>query len=149
MLQILDTAGTEQFTAMRDLYLKNGQIFVIMYSVVQPSTFADIVDFIEHVYRIQDCTEVPMVLVGNKDDLGDQRTITVEQGIQLAKKYCIPFVETSAKTGKNIDFLGNLILQQYNPKFGKRRPNKSKFSNFLKKMQAISHKFEQQIPTNQ
>ena len=47
MLEILDTAGTEQFTAMRDLYMKNGQGFVLAYSITAQSTFNDLQDLRE------------------------------------------------------------------------------------------------------
>merc|ERR1712107_364824 len=63
MLEILDTAGTEQFTAMRDLYMKNGQGFVLVYSIVAQSTFNDLPDLREQILRVKDCDMVPMVLV--------------------------------------------------------------------------------------
>lgn len=73
MLEILDTAGTEQFTAMRDLYMKNGQGFVLVYSIIAQSTFNDLNDIREQILRVKDATTVPMVLAGNKCDLTDQR----------------------------------------------------------------------------
>ena len=66
MLEILDTAGTEQFTAMRDLYMKNGQGFVLVYSITAQSTFNDLMDLREQILRVKDTDDVPMVLVGNK-----------------------------------------------------------------------------------
>lgn len=53
MLEILDTAGTEQFTAMRDLYMKNGQGFVLVYSITAQSTFNDLTDLREQILRVK------------------------------------------------------------------------------------------------
>lgn len=53
MLEILDTAGTEQFTAMRDLYMKNGQGFVLVYSITAQSTFNDLSDLREQILRVK------------------------------------------------------------------------------------------------
>ena len=58
MLEILDTAGTEQFTAMRDLYMKNGQGFLLVYSITAQSTFNDLQDLREQIHRVKDTDEV-------------------------------------------------------------------------------------------
>ena len=79
MLEILDTAGTEQFTAMRDLYMKNGQGFVLVYSIIAQSTFNDLPDLREQILRVKDVDDVPMVLVGNKCDLGQVRSLIPPQ----------------------------------------------------------------------
>lgn len=58
MLEILDTAGTEQFTAMRDLYMKNGQGFVLAYSITSQATFNDLIDLREQILRVKDAEKV-------------------------------------------------------------------------------------------
>jgi small GTP-binding protein len=114
MLEILDTAGTEQFTAMRDLYMKNGQGFVLVYSIIAQSTFNDLPDLREQILRVKDKDEVPLVLVGNKCDLNDQRVITTDQGQDLAKKFNCTFMEASAKTRTNVETIFHDLIRQIN-----------------------------------
>jgi len=115
MLEILDTAGTEQFTAMRDLYMKNGQGFVLAYSIIAQSTFNDLPDLREQILRVKDTDKVPMVVVGNKCDLSDQRIITTEQGQALATKFGAVFIEASAKTKINVDQIFHELVRQIAP----------------------------------
>jgi len=104
MLEILDTAGTEQFTAMRDLYMKNGQGFVLVYSITAQSTFNDLQDLREQILRVKDTDDVPLVLVGNKCDLEDERVVGKDQGMNLARQFnnC-SFLESSAKAKINVN----------------------------------------------
>ncbi|CAF0731886.1 unnamed protein product [Didymodactylos carnosus] len=102
MLEILDTAGTEQFTAMRDLYMKNGQGFVLVYSITAQSTYNDLVDLRDAILKVKDTTDVPMVLVGNKCDLEDERVVGKEVGQTLARTWGSTFLETSAKLKVNV-----------------------------------------------
>jgi len=119
MLEILDTAGTEQFTAMRDLYMKNGQGFVLVYSIIAQSTFNDLPDLREQILRVKDMDDVPMVLVGNKCDLTDQRVISTDQGDSLAKKFnSCAFIESSAKTKVNVEQIFFDLIKQINRKDG-------------------------------
>ena len=109
MLEILDTAGTEQFTAMRDLYMKNGQGFVLVYSITAQSTFNDLQDLREQILRVKDTEDVPMVLVGNKCDLEDERVVGKDQGLNMARQFnnCA-FMETSAKAKIGVNDVSNL-----------------------------------------
>jgi Ras-related protein Rap-1A len=93
----------EQFTAMRDLYMKNGQGFVLVYSITAQSTFNDLQDLREQILRVKDTEEVPMVLVGNKCDLEDERVVGKDQGIGLARSFNCAFMETSAKAKINVN----------------------------------------------
>jgi len=117
MLEILDTAGTEQFTAMRDLYMKNGQGFILVYSIIAQSTFADLEDLKIQITRVKDRDDVPMVLVGNKCDLEAQRVIPTSSGEALARKFgdC-GFVEASAKERLNVDKVFHDLIRLINLK---------------------------------
>eukprot|EP01126_Amoeba_proteus_P062141 TRINITY_DN840_c0_g1_i10.p1 TRINITY_DN840_c0_g1~~TRINITY_DN840_c0_g1_i10.p1 ORF type:complete len:174 (-),score=14.42 TRINITY_DN840_c0_g1_i10:37-558(-) len=105
----------ERKTAMRDLYMKNGQGFVLAYSIIAQSTFNDIPDLREQILRVKDIDNVPMVLVGNKCDLSDQRVITTEQGEALAGKFSCKFLEASAKTKVNVERIFYDLVRQIIP----------------------------------
>lgn len=116
MLEILDTAGTEQFTAMRDLYMKNGQGFVLVYSITAQSTFNDLQDLREQILRVKDTDDVPMILVGNKCDLEDERVVGKDQGLNLAKSFSCAFLESSAKAKINVNEIFYDLVRQINRK---------------------------------
>lgn len=103
-LEILDTAGVAQFTAMRELYIKSGMGFLLVYSVTDRQSLKELMDLREQVLRIKDMNRVPMVLVGNKADLTDERVISVEEGIEVSSNWGkVPFYETSALLRSNVD----------------------------------------------
>ncbi|KAF0028768.1 hypothetical protein F2P81_017873 [Scophthalmus maximus] len=96
MLEILDTAGTEQFTAMRDLYMKN--------------------DYKSKKYLAMS-SQVPMILVGNKCDLEVERVVAKESGIGLARQWnSCAFLETSAKSKINVNEIFYDLVRQINRK---------------------------------
>ncbi|KAH3761121.1 Ras GTPase [Pelomyxa schiedti] len=103
MLDILDTAGQEEFSAIRDQYIRTGMGFIVVYAVNSPSSFDEAPTFHEQILRIKDTDQVPCVIVGNKIDLESERKITTAQGTELAKKLNAPFFESSAKTRINIE----------------------------------------------
>lgn len=88
---------------MRDLYMKNGQGFVLVYSITAQSTFNDLQDLREQILRVKDTDDVPMVLVGNKCDLEDERVVGKDQGVNLARQFNCAFMETSAKAKINVN----------------------------------------------
>ncbi|XP_001622936.2 ras-related protein Rap-2b [Nematostella vectensis] len=103
ILEILDTAGTEQFASMRDLYIKNGQGFLLVYSLINRQTFADLKPMRAQILRVKGSENVPIVLVGNKSDIYDEREVSVGEAKDLAEAWGCPFYETSAKTRSNVD----------------------------------------------
>eukprot|EP01124_Arcella_intermedia_P001529 TRINITY_DN10839_c0_g2_i1.p1 TRINITY_DN10839_c0_g2~~TRINITY_DN10839_c0_g2_i1.p1 ORF type:complete len:132 (+),score=50.94 TRINITY_DN10839_c0_g2_i1:24-398(+) len=96
---------------MRDLYMKNGQGFAIVYSIIAQSTFNDVIEMREQIVRVKDSETFPLVLVGNKCDLADQRVVTTEQGEELAKKMKAKFLEASAKNRVNVDAVFETLLR--------------------------------------
>eukprot|EP01087_Luapelamoeba_hula_P011012 TRINITY_DN2958_c0_g1_i1.p1 TRINITY_DN2958_c0_g1~~TRINITY_DN2958_c0_g1_i1.p1 ORF type:complete len:747 (+),score=147.85 TRINITY_DN2958_c0_g1_i1:89-2329(+) len=101
----VDTAGQEEFCTLRDEYIKSGEGLLIGYSVTSLTSLAYAAKLrgqIARIKQVDDLSTVPIVLVGNKMDLTDQREVTTEQGADLAKEWGVPFFETSAKTGENV-----------------------------------------------
>eukprot|EP00168_Porphyra_purpurea_P007550 TRINITY_DN19501_c0_g1_i1.p2 TRINITY_DN19501_c0_g1~~TRINITY_DN19501_c0_g1_i1.p2 ORF type:complete len:201 (+),score=55.46 TRINITY_DN19501_c0_g1_i1:178-780(+) len=103
MLDILDTAGQEEYSSMQDQWFRQGQGFLVVYSVVNRKSFNEVTPLREKIKRIKDAKTVPMVLVGNKCDLEDERDVKKEEGEALAAEFECPFFETSAKDHINVD----------------------------------------------
>jgi Ras-related protein Rap-2C len=114
VLEILDTAGTEQFASMRDLYIKNGQGFVVVYSITSRQSFEDIKTMRDQILRVKNRSRVPLLLVGNKCDLTSQREVTASDGASLARIWDAQFIETSAKSAKNVNELFIEIVREMN-----------------------------------
>ncbi|KAM3123749.1 hypothetical protein ACQ2H7_002974 [Candidozyma auris] len=103
-LEILDTAGVAQFTAMRELYIKSGKGFLLVYSVTDENSLTELLALREQVLRIKDSDNVPMVLIGNKSDLEEDRVLSVEDGVKVSQQWgSVPFYETSAMYKTNVD----------------------------------------------
>ncbi|KAM9755045.1 GTPase KRas isoform 1-T1 [Menidia menidia] len=102
LLDILDTAGQEEYSAMRDQYMRTGEGFLCVFAINNTKSFEDIHHYREQIKRVKDSEDVPMVLVGNKCDL-PSRTVDTKQAHDLARSYGIPFIETSAKTRQRVE----------------------------------------------
>merc|ERR1711916_356107 len=101
MLEIYDTAGQEEFSSLRDTYIKASEGFLLVYSVTSVRTFQHAQKLMTHVQKMKSA-EVPLVLVGNKCDMNDQMEVSREEGIAFASRANITFMETSAKTAENV-----------------------------------------------
>lgn len=127
LLDILDTAGQEEYSAMRDQYMRTGEGFLCVFAVNNSKSFEDINQYREQIKRVKDADEVPMVLVGNKVDL-PSRTVETKQGKMKADSYTIPYIETSAKTRQGVDDAFYTLVREirkYKDKKDK-NPNKKK-----------------------
>ncbi|KAF9175223.1 Ras- protein Rap-1b [Mortierella sp. AD010] len=79
MLEILDTAGTEQFTAMRDLYMKNGQGFILVFSIVAASTFEELEDLHNQILRVKESAKATSV-IWRQIEKYHEKEATISQG---------------------------------------------------------------------
>jgi len=103
VLDIMDTAGQEEYSALRDQYMKTGEGFVLVYSVTSRQSFDFTSKLRTNILRMKSETaDFPIVLIGNKKDLTSERQVSVEEGKQMAEKFKVPFIETSAKTNENV-----------------------------------------------
>jgi len=102
ILDIFDTAGQENFAAVRDQYMKQAEGFACIYSITDQGTFDDAIALHARVLRIKEEDDVPFVLVGNKCDLESDRVISYEKGESLGKDLGCCFLESSALLKKKM-----------------------------------------------
>lgn len=103
ILDILDTAGQEDYSSLRDRYMRNGEGFLLVFSIINRPSFDELKTFKGQICRAKDADAVPMVLAGNKKDMEAQRTVSFEEADALAKSFGCRYMETSAKTRVNVE----------------------------------------------
>lgn len=105
LLDILDSAGQEEFSALRDQYMSSGQGFVIVYSITDAASYDDLWGIHDKLLKSKDADDIPIVLVGNKCDLEHERKVSKAEGEKMASKfgaYC-KLLEASAKERINVE----------------------------------------------
>ncbi|KAI5807995.1 P-loop containing nucleoside triphosphate hydrolase protein [Peziza echinospora] len=130
MLEVLDTAGQEEYTALRDQWIRDGEGFVLVYSISSRSSFTRIPRFHSQILRVKESSSgspmglgyggsplnspglnsgqhgmntVPIMLVGNKSDRVTEREVSTQEGHALARELECEFVEASAKNCVNVE----------------------------------------------
>jgi len=102
-LDVLDTAGQEEFSAMREQYMRSGEGFLLVFSLSDRRSFDEAARFHKDILRAKDRDEFPVMLVGNKADLQSQRMVSAEEAQALARQLKVPYIECSAKLRMNVD----------------------------------------------
>jgi GTPase KRas protein len=126
MLEVLDTAGQEEYTALRDQWIRDGEGFVLVYSITSRASFSRITKFYNQIKMVKESSSsgspsgpsylaspmnasggpplpVPVMLVGNKSDKAVERAVSAQEGQALAKELGCEFVEASAKNCINVE----------------------------------------------
>ncbi|KAI2630089.1 ras-2 protein [Xylaria nigripes] len=121
MLEVLDTAGQEEYTALRDQWIRDGEGFILVYSISSRSSFGRIKRFHGQIQRVKESCQsspsytgspivssvppssVPIMLVGNKSDRVTEREVSTQEGHALARELGCEFVEASAKNCINVE----------------------------------------------
>ncbi|CAL1297706.1 unnamed protein product [Larinioides sclopetarius] len=101
-LQIWDTAGQERFRSVTHAYYRDAHALLLLYDVTNKTSFDNTRAWLGEINEYaQD--DVVIMLIGNKADAGSDRVVQYEDGERLAKEYGVTFMETSAKTGINVE----------------------------------------------
>ncbi|KAL7376874.1 hypothetical protein ABVT39_017479 [Epinephelus coioides] len=102
-LQLWDTAGQERFRSLTTAFFRDAMGFLLMFDLTSQQSFLNVRNWMSQLQANAYCENPDIVLVGNKADLADQREVQEKQAKELADKYGIPYFETSAATGAEVD----------------------------------------------
>jgi small GTP-binding protein len=107
---IWDLAGQAQFKRVRQTYLGNAEAGILVFDVTRKDSFDKLENWFKEIKDVT--TRISLILVGNKIDLEDRRVLSHEQGEELAQKLNLSYIETSAKTGENINDAFKMLALQ-------------------------------------
>ncbi|NHI91990.1 MAG: GTP-binding protein [Candidatus Lokiarchaeota archaeon] len=99
---------------MRRDYYQEAQGAILVYDITRKQTFNELDEWLENLRNY--CGDIPCILMGNKTDMADKREVQPEDGKKYADEKKLPFLETSASSGMNVEDafkkLSDLILEK-------------------------------------
>lgn len=101
-LQIWDTAGQERFRTITSSYYRGSHGVIIVYDVTNKLSFNNVKMWLSEIER-HASPSVNKLLIGNKIDLGNKREVSYEEGKDFADSMGMSYLETSAKSGDNVE----------------------------------------------
>ena len=111
-VSIYDTAGEERFKTLIKHYYRGANGILLIFDLTKKSTFDKLNFWLEDLRENSDNIDNLYIhLIGNKNDLEEQRAISFEEATNFAKKNKLPYMEVSAKTGKNIKNLFDEVIK--------------------------------------
>lgn len=109
-LQLWDTAGQERFRSLTTAFFRDAMGFLLFFDLTNEQSFLNVRNWISQLQLHSYCENPDIVLCGNKCDLEDLRAITIERAKEFADKNGLPYFETSAATGQNVDKAVDALL---------------------------------------
>lgn len=104
IIYVQDTAGVEEYRAITEVHIRNGQGFMVVFSLTSKESANRVIEHLERISMIKEEEEVPLILVGNKCDLLESREVNEEDVAVIRSKFNVyDYFETSAKTSINVN----------------------------------------------
>ena len=130
-LQIWDTAGQDRFRAITKNYYKGANGIILIYDVTNKQSYENVKNWLTQI-KEEANPNVIIYLAGNKIDVEEeQRVITTEDGQKIADEYKLPFKETSAKNGINVNEIFQELVEKIDETFSKLEVPKGEQKNKL------------------
>ena len=111
-VQIWDTAGHERFRSITYSYYRGANAIIIVFDITDKKSFLSITEWLKQIEKHAK-ENVFKFLVGNKSDLAEERKVTFEEAKEYADKHDLPYIETSAKEGININELFESSIKSF------------------------------------
>ncbi|XP_011498069.1 PREDICTED: ras-related protein Rab-27A isoform X1 [Ceratosolen solmsi marchali] len=111
-LQLWDTAGQERFRSLTTAFYRESMGFFLLFDLTNEQSFLAIRNWLDELRMHAYCEEPDIILCGNKSDLEDRRIISEQKARELAEKYNLVYLETSASTGQNVERAVDILLDR-------------------------------------
>ena len=119
-VEIIDTAGQEDYQNFFDTWVQSSEGFLLVFSLTDKNTFNVVKNKYNKIISIKG-KNIPIILIGNKKDLENEREVQFEEAKKYANEKNIEYIETSAITGEKcheafLEIVKKVYLNKYSVK---------------------------------